>query len=424
MDYILNDITQGAEYLSVSASQFKTNSAVLSLAVPLSRDTVSANAVALSLLSRRCEKYPTQLSLNKKLASLYGAALSCSSAKSGDSQVLKLGITCVDDRFSLDGESISLEAVELLFEMFTKPRLENGVFPEAEVESEKRIVLQKIEADENEKRVYALNRAEVLMFSDEAFGTSRYGTKEQVASLTAQEVTDAWHSLLENAKILLVTVGSCNIQSVLASAKSALSGIERGFNALPVSKVRKPSDSIKELTERLDVKQGKLVMGFNVELASTDPLTPAMRTTIDIFGGGPYSKLFANVREKMSLCYYCSAAYYKHKSAMFVQSGCNEENMDKAQAEILNQLEALKNGDFDEEFTSSVISIADTIKSLNDLPDVLAMWYSNQITLDEYKTPAQLIKENSEVTKEQVIECAKLITLDTVYRLAAPKEEK
>lgn len=98
--------------------------------------------------------------------------------------------------------------------------------------------------------------------------------------------------------------------------------------------------------------------------------------------------------------------------------------MDKAVKEILNQLEAIKSGDFDEEFNSSKIAINDILLSVNDAPDLIEAWYANQIINDEFKTPEQSAKENDDVTKEQIIECAKLLTLDTVYKLSSPEEVK
>lgn len=150
-----------------------------------------------------------------------------------------------------------------------------------------------------------------------------------------------------------------------------------------------------------------------------------MRSFADVFGGGPYSKLFANVREKMSLCYYCSARYVRQKSFIVVQSGCEEENMDKAVSEILNQIEEIKKGNFDYEFSSSKMALTDAINSVYDAPESLEVWYTSQMADKNIKSPAESAAENKSVTKEQIMECANLISLDTVYRLVGngDKEE-
>ena len=142
----------------------------------------------------------------------------------------------------------------------------------------------------------------------------------------------------------------------------------------------------------------------------------------DVFGGGPYSKLFLNVREKLSLCYYCSAKYDRRKSSVIIQCGCEEENMDKAVEEILNQLSDIKNGSFDDAFASSKIALADALNAVYDDSLTLSSWYLTQIADDEIISPADSASNISAVTKQQVQDCADLLTLDTIYKLVGNKE--
>lgn len=423
MDFVETRIAEGVSFVNVNTNQFKTNEIAVSLALPIKSDTVSANALMINLLSRRSAEYPSLSALNKKLAGLYGAVLSAGVSKVGECQVLKLGVTCLDDRFSLDGESISLKCTELLMSLLFKPRFDdNNSFFGADVESEKRILIEKIEAEENEKRVYVLRQAEKAMFKDEPYGINRYGTIEDIQALTGADIKCSWEKALSSAKIMVTVVGSANVQKVSDCLLSAFSKIERNYSGLPEPVFVPACSNAKEYMERMDVKQGKLVLGFRVNLKPDDALAPAMRSFCDVFGGGPYSKLFANVREKLSLCYYCSARYTRLKSMILIQCGCNEENMDKAVNEILNQLDVIKNGDFEEEFSSSKIGLTDAIMSVNDAPDAIEAWYSSQITDSRIKSPRQSADENNRVTADEIKKCAALLTLDTIYKLSSPKE--
>lgn len=423
MSFVQKEIVQGVSLLSVNADRFKTNEIAVSIALPLKKETASVNALLINLLSRKSKEYPTLLSLNKRLAFLYGATLSAVVSKVGESQVLKLGITSLDDRFSLDGESISLECVKLLTSLLFEPRLnDNGCFYDEDIEAEKRILTEKIESEQNEKRIYVLRQAEALMFADEPYGVDRYGTVDDVKKITADEVLNAWHNALEASLIMVTVVGNADTDTVAGHLKEVFSSVDRRYTKLPDAVIVPFRDEVKEKMERIDVKQGKLVLGFRVNLKPQDKLTAAMRTFCDIFGGGPYSKLFSNVREKLSLCYYCSARYTKLKSCIMIQCGCNEENMDKAVNEILHQLDEIKNGNFEEEFNSSKIGLRDAILSVNDTPELIESWYTNQLTSDEIKTPKQSADENDAVTMDEVKKCASLLTLDTIYKLSAPKE--
>ncbi|MCH5320371.1 MAG: insulinase family protein [Eubacterium sp.] len=423
MSFIQKKIVQGVTLLSVNANRFKTNEIAISLALPLKKETASVNALLINLLSRKSREYPSLTNLNKRLAFLYGASLSAVVSKVGESQVLKLGITSLDDKFSLDGESISLECVKLLTSLLFEPRLDdNGKFFDEDIEAEKRILIEKIESEQNEKRVYVLRQAEALMFAGEPYAIGRYGTVDDVKKITADDVLNAWKNALETALIMVTVVGSADTDTAAKHLKEKFSSVKRNYTKLPDAVFVPSCDEVKEKMERIDVKQGKLVLGFRVNLKPDDELTPAMRTFCDIFGGGPYSKLFANVREKLSLCYYCSARYTRLKSCIMIQCGCNEENMDKAVSEIMHQLDEIKNGNFEEEFNSSKIGLRDAIMSVNDAPEVIEGWYANQLTSDEIKTPKQSADENDAVTMEDVKKCASLLTLDTIYKLSAPKE--
>lgn len=425
MNFSEKKITDGISLITVKTQQFKTNEIAVSLAVPLTKESAGVNALVINMLSRKSRELPTMSMLNKKLAYLYGASVSAVVSKLGECQVLKLGISCLDDRFSLDSESISFECIKLLFSLLTEPRFdESGNFFSDDIEAEKRILIEKIQAENNEKRTYVLRQAEKLMFENEAYSVNRYGDVESITAITKEQCKQAYNNLLSSAKILVTVVGNTDTKKTAEYISHVFSKHERNYQVLEGAQFIPACDKVKEKMERIDVKQGKLVLGFRVNLRPEDKLTDAMRSFCDIFGGGPYSKLFANVREKLSLCYYCSARYTKLKSFIMIQCGCNEENMDKAVNEILNQLEIIKSGDFDEEFNSSKIGLRDAILSVNDTPELIEAWYANQMTQDSIKTPEQTAKSNDDVTKEQIIECANLLTLDTVYKLSSPREDK
>ena len=422
-EFIKTNVGRGIDIVSVPAHQFKTNGIALSLAMPLTKETASLNAVIPMLLCRSSKQYPSLTAIKTKLASLYGASLEPFVTKIGEVQMIKLGITCVDDRFSLDGERISKECAELLLSVLFEPRLdENGNFYKEDVEREKRILTEKLESEENEKRTYVLRKTEEIMFEGEPYAINRFGSKESVAAVSCEAVLSAWKNMLKSAKVLLTVVGSADTGELSEMLKSRFSAVRRSFSPLPEAVFKPHVSAVKEAEERMDVKQGKLVLGFRADVKPEDELTAAMRSFADIFGGGPYSRLFTKVREEMSLCYYCSARYIRQKSFLIVQCGCEEKNMEKAVAQILNQLNEIRNGNFDYEFKASKISLTDAINSVYDAPETLENWYLLQTVDGEFKSPRVSAKENNNVTKQQVIECARLVSLDTVYRLVSTGE--
>lgn len=424
MGYSTQSICDGVTYVSVPVSRFKTNELSVDFCLPLDKNTASANALTVSLLSNSSQCYPDKPAISRELSRLYGASLRTVVQKIGENQCLRIVLSGLDDRFSL-GDKISTECMRMLLSLIFKPHLDaNGNFYAADVEREKRLLIEKIQSEENEKRLYALDRMQQIMFEDEPFAVNKYGTVASVDSVTTAVVKEVWQNMLCCAKIQFTTVGTADSDSMAEIIRDCFDGIERRY-APPVKAVFiERADEAKTIAESIHVKQGKLVMGFRVNMKPDNPNTPAMRAFCDIFGGGPYSKLFANVREKMSLCYYCSARYDRHKSIIIIQCGCEKENMDKAIAEILNQLEEIKAGNFDEELAASRMGLCDTISSVEDDSVILQSWYANQIVDSELKTPVRSAAENRAVTKKQVQDCASLLTLDTVYELYGSGEEE
>ena len=166
----------------------------------------------------------------------------------------------------------------------------------------------------------------------------------------------------------------------------------------------------------MDITQGKLVLGFSSELYGVGAY--ALNVATDIFGGGPYSALFENVREKMSLCYYCSAGPNKLKGYVMVDSGVESQNADKAEKEILNQLENIKKGDFtDFAFEASIKNLTSSLDSYYDSLFALDSWYSTNVFSDKLETPESVKEKIKAITKQDVISAINGVKLHTVYRL-------
>lgn len=417
----MQNIAEGIRFCSVKTDKFKTCRVNISLAMPLDRNA-SARAILPFMFSRRCAKYPDYTSLNRVLDELYGAAVSAGVLKRGEAQVISFSMSAIDDRFALDGDKVALECTKLLADMIFDPLTEGESFPEDIIEQEKRLLVEAIENEQNDKRRYAMLRCEQLMFADEAYGINRFGSVEDVKALTPDAVYAAWRDVLEKATVQITMVSSMDPQPIVDLIKEKFSEIERHpveIKTQFVSGLPKPE----YISESMPLKQGKLVMGFRTGMRSEDDMMPAMKVAVDIFGGGTYSKLFSVVREKMSLCYYCSAALFNSKGIVMVQSGIEDANEEKAKNEIINQLRLTAEGEFtDEDFSSSIKSLTDSILGNSDTPEEITAWYASQILRNELKAPETYAKEIGSVDRAEVVRAAKTIMLDTIFMLKSSGE--
>lgn len=417
----MQNIAEGIRFCSVKTDKFKTCRVNISLAMPLDKNA-SARAILPFMFSRRCAKYPDYTSLNRVLDELYGAAVSAGVLKRGEAQVISFSMSAIDDRFALDGDKVALECTKLLADMIFDPLTEGESFPEDIIEQEKRLLVEAIENELNDKRRYAMLRCEQLMFADEAYGVNRFGSVEDVKALTPDIVYAAWRDVLQKATVQITMVSSMDPQPIVDLIREKFSEIERHpveIKTLFVSGLPKPE----YISESMPLKQGKLVMGFRTGMRSEDDMMPAMKVAVDIFGGGTYSKLFSVVREKMSLCYYCSAALFNSKGIVMVQSGIEDTNEEKAKNEIINQLRLTAEGEFtDEDFSSSIKSLTDSILGNSDTPEEITAWYASQILRNELKAPETYAKEIGNVDRAEVVRAAKTIMLDTIFMLKSSGE--
>ena len=415
--FVIHDAEPGFRVCSYHTDRFKTGILSVNLVVPLAGN-VAEKSLLPSLLCASCAEYPDLLSLNRRLAELYGAELTPSASKHGENLVLRITMTMIGDRFALDGESISVECARLLCKALFEPNVENGAFRPDEVAREKRIRLDRIEALKSSKRAYAQKQMLELMCADEAYSLSVLGEEEDIPALTPEQLYASWQDLLKTAFVQLQVVGDLEVEPITALFREYFDRVEDRHVVRGETVVIPFAESVKRGEEEQDIAQSKLVMGFRCGMHEPFENYAAMRTFTDLFGGGTYSRLFMNVREKQSLCYYCAARLTAAKGILTVQSGVETENAERAEKEIRKQLDEMKAGGVTaEDLEKSKRSMEDFFLSVFDTPEELDGWLFSQVTDDEFQTPEDLVADMKEVTVEQVIEMANNISLDTVFLL-------
>ena len=419
------DLAQGAEGLFIKTERFNTTLISFNFYLPLNGNTVANYALLPFILTSCSKKYPDFSQLNYKLSKLYGARLDASTEKYGDYQLLKMTVSVINDKFSLDGESLVNRACDMLLRLIFEPNTENGEFLEKDLSREKRKAIEHIKSEISEKRIYAKNRLISEMFEGEIYGTPKCGTVEDVESITGASLYKAWEKTLSTAFIRVHVIGSAVPQGFFENITDKFSTLNRtDVTNCRLSAPTKERKTPKRVNEEMDVKQGKLCLGFSSSMFGNDDESLPLMIMSDIFGGGPYSRLFSNVREKMSLCYYCSASPVRQKGLITVESGIETENAQKAEEEILNQLQAVKNGEFsDFEFESSIKSICDSLSAYNDSQSTIDAWYTMKINNTRLYSPADIAEKIKNISREDVVKAAAGVKLNTVYRLL-PRGEK
>lgn len=417
------NINKGVQGYYIENNRFNTTLLTYNFYIPLNKEDMAINSLMPYILTSCSEKYRDYIALNRQLLQLYGADLSCSVSKCGDCMHIKMGISVINNEFSLDDRKPVTDANELLGELIFAPAISENGFYDDDVEREKLKTVERIEGEINNKRSFARTRLFEEMFASQPYGKFIYGRVEEVNAITGAQLLAAWKKLLETAFVRIILVGNCSPDEVFGSAEKYFSKINR-------EKVTTASDitvlleaqEVNRVTDYMEITQGKLAMGFTSQLHGDIKTASALSLFADIFGGGPYSKLFANVREKQSLCYYCSAAARRSKGFVMVESGVEKENAQKTVDAVLKELKEMQKGNFDESVISAAKkSVSDALSAYNDHASAIDGWYSRDLFSDV--TPEEAIEILNAVTKEEIIKAAKGVKLHTVYMLL-PKEDK
>lgn len=290
--------------LRVRTGPAKTTCVSVDLLMPLGVHTAEYTVLA-SYLTHCTAKFPSLNLLNERLELLYGAELSCNTAKVGEGFRLSFQATCLNDRYALDGESVSAAVLSLLLDLLVCPYLENGTFSAERTATEIRLCVADLESELNDKRAYALRRMVETMCQDELYGIRTDDILKAMRALTPDDLLAAWKQLLCEAHISVCAAGDIAFDALEQSIKTRFAEIPRRPQAIKTVFVE-TSEDVTEETEYMDLNQSKLVLGFRSGMTSSDDNYYAERVMTDVFGGGPYSRLFTQVREKLSLCYYLS----------------------------------------------------------------------------------------------------------------------
>ena len=411
------EILPGVYLTAVQSDKFKTGCFSLNLLRPMKKEEAAANALIPSVLLRGSETCPDIASISAKLDELYGASVGTLVRKKGEVQLVGFYCDYVQDEYV--DEPVFAPVMAFLAELLLNPRLENGIFPEAVVDSEKLNLENAMLSRINDKRTYAASQLIRTMCAGQPYGIPRIGDPDDLTEITAKSLYAHYRDLLATSRVELFYMGSLSPETVAKVLQTVLADLPRAEAFVPVGTTPVPAARpVQEKTERLDVTQGKLSLGFFTDITAKDPRYPALVLAATVFGGGATSKLFTNVREKMSLCYYASASFEKFKGVLSVSSGVEFSKLETAKTEILRQLEACKAGDItDDELESARGYLVSDLKIAMDSPGRLDDYYMGQILLEQDGTMEDLASAIARVTKQEAADAIQALRLDTIYAL-------
>lgn len=410
--YNIRRVCDGINMLEVYETRFRTACISVSMILPLERQKAAARALVPYVLKSSCSAYTNDLERRQATALMYGAELGVSVGRLGDMQQICLSITALDDRYTIGGEKLSERCAELLCGVLLRPHTENGVFRASDIEREKQILREKIEAERNDKIGYTLEKCIQTAGENEPFGVPVKGTSDEVASLTAAQVWDAYREMLAAARMDIVAVGALEFHGIAERFAAELSALERSPVTLPAQTIVEKGSG-RSVEERVPVAQTNMALAMRMGADVTESTGKLMSVCL---GGSPSSLLFKRVREELSLCYFCSSVFSATKKLLYIVSGLADEKLDESLSEIRAQIKLIADGGLTaEDIEAARLSLCDSLRQAYDSMGSMVGWYRTRLLDDVIYTPEQQIELYNAVTPEQIAAAARTLSEDVVY---------
>ncbi len=401
-------LRRGGILLAVETDKFKSEMLTLSLPFPMEQRKNRLCRLLFNILKRGCVSYPDLSSLSRRLDDLYDANIEMMTSSTGENTAAGFVVECLDSAYVGCGEDLLSGAMDTLGKMLYEPLLsENGAFNEKVLEIEKRNICDGIRASENDSRIRSYRLCRQLMFEGEPYGRPSLGSIEEIMSVTGRELADFRYEYLSMSAPLFVYVGrrgSNEIEELIYKHFPDFGGSDM---TLGDTVYKSAPSKMRSIEEDMAVVQGKLTMGFRADMSPCDDDFYAALLFNDIFGGSASSKLFRNVREAQSLCYYCGTSFDGTKGVIFMRSGIANENKERVMDEVLHQFDEIRRGNISEyEFDCSVKSSLNSYRQAEDSLYSIENFYRNRFISGAEHTFLEAAEKISSVRAEDIVRAA------------------
>ncbi len=410
-------IAKNVHLTQLPNEKFKRNRLSISFIVPNKREKATMYALLPGLMERAYEDYPDMQAFSRKLNKMYSSQLMVSSSVIGANRCIRFTAQGIKNEYCLENEDLLLEMCNLLLGVIFRPCVEDGAFVADWLEVEKYKLREEIEGEINDKRGYCVSNARRKFFDGSLNGVERLGYIDEIDGITPQALYDCYKELLDIA-VVEIFITANNPHTTVENLKQAFS-YERKATAeiLPVTNM--PCKDVRTYTESMDTTQGKICLLYTTQRLLTEQERYHMLVASAIFGGTASSRLFKNVREKQSLCYYCAAGFNGFTSSMSVDSGVEHQNTQKTIDAVQNELNSLINGEItQQEINETKLTISNSLKANYDGLHGLEAWYLNEAVRGSSFTPEDVMEMVEKVTEEDIKNVLKLLNLNVIYTLS------
>jgi predicted Zn-dependent peptidase len=420
-DFVSTSPRPGCRLHLSPSSRFKTVRADLYLRLPLRPGDNTRLALAARLLERGTRNHPDMANLGRAVDALDGAVVGAEVDQLGSWQLLHLFLEVLDSRYvSRRGTDLLTPGLALLAELATAPVEVDGGFRADWLRQEKASLRLQLASLFNDKSAWAQRRCIELMCAGEACGLSCLGEAAALPGIRPRPLMRFYRDVLATCPVDLFVSGYLGAPPCLdLEALTGWGGASVAAWAEPVPARPRPRRRPRRVTEREQVSQARLVLGYRTRTQLGSPAYPALALFNLVWGGDCGSRLFRHIRERAGLCYYIGSHLEPLSGLVFVAAGVETADSDAVVDAIEAQRQHLAAGHvLPAELHGARSLLLNRLAALDDDRAALVrLGYRN--LLAGIPLGRQTVRQSlAAVDRAAVAAAAAELRLDTVYLLA------
>lgn len=400
----------------IKTDRFKTVNVQIIFSNKIVKEDITKRNFLSDILTYSCKKYKTKKEISIASQDLYAANVYATSYRLGSYYNTDINLYFLNEKYSEKG--MMEKSMDFLSEIIFNPNVENNRFDSDSFSVIKNNMRIQIESIKEDTRKYSMIKMLEAMGKDMPYSYHGFGYIEDLDAITEENLYDYYKKFIQSSSIEIFVIGDFDFEEMENIIREKFKfNVFKKKKESPIIIHDKIRNRIKTVIEEDDISQSKLTIGCKTH-GLTDFEKHYVLTLYNIIlGGDGDSLLFQNVREKHSLCYYVSSSSNKVDNLILISSGITKSNFKKALRLIKKQMQDIAKGNFDLEMLEKAKTRYNSIlDEIYDYPNqIISAYYASLILGIDY--PEERKKKIMKVTKEDIMELSKKITMDTVYLL-------
>lgn len=407
----------------INTNRFKTILFKFIFRDNLTKEDITKRNLLISMLEISCKKYPSLRELCIHKEELYNFTTSFSNRRVGKQVFTECCFTIINPKYT--NKQMLKESINFIKEILFNPYIVNDDFDKDLFKVNYDYLQEQIKEAKTNPNSYAMQRLKEELDKNNVFSINLDGYQEDLEKITEENLYDYYKEFFNKNLIDIYVVGDFDFYEMENLMKDIIpfKVCKKPKNGI-LNNCEKTRKNIKKVTEDSTFNQSKLLIGLNINKPTDIERKYTLVLYNMILGNSPEAKLFTNVREKLSLCYDITSMYSKNDNGIVIATGIKKDNYKLCLRQIKQELKKIQKGDFDDKHLANCKTL---IKSLldefEDYPNSIAEYYFsidyfNNANIEEQK------KHLDSITKEDIINVAKKITIDTIYFLKEKQSDE